>query len=136
MAYLQKVRPSRLGECPELLLADALHTARGRSAVHSKTRHTTFEVISASSEATDQRAKLLAYTTLPTLQNYFIVRQDRMEIAHVRRTASGWEEFTLNKPDQEVEIPEVDFRLPLRTIYAAASLWPPPTFRLPAMAGA
>ncbi len=81
-----------------------------------------FEVISESSEATDQREKLLAYTTLPTLQHYFIVRQDRMEIAHVRRAASGWEEFTLNKPEQEVEIPEVDFRLPLRTIYAAAHL--------------
>ena len=81
-----------------------------------------FEVISASSEATDQREKLLAYTTLPTLQHYFIVRQDRMEIGHVRRAASSWEEFTLNKPEQEVEIPEVDFRLPLRTIYAAASL--------------
>lgn len=81
-----------------------------------------FEVLSASTEATDQREKLLAYTTLPTLQHYFIVRQDRMEIAHIRRAGSGWEEFTLNKPGQAVEIPELEFCLPVEAIYAAAGL--------------
>lgn len=81
-----------------------------------------FEVVSKSSEATDQREKLLAYTTLPTLQHYFIVRQDRMEIAHIRREGEGWAEFTLTKPDQEIEIPEVGFRLSMQAIYAAAGL--------------
>jgi Uma2 family endonuclease len=79
-----------------------------------------FEVLSETSEATDQREKLLAYTTLPTLKHYFIVRQDRMEIAHVRRTGAGWEEFTLNKPANEVEIPELGFALTLAEIYASA----------------
>jgi len=81
-----------------------------------------FEVLSQTTEATDQREKLLAYTTLPTLQHYFIVRQERMEIAHVRRGESGWEEFVLTQPEHEVVIPELDFRLPLRAIYAAAGL--------------
>jgi Uma2 family endonuclease len=81
-----------------------------------------FEVLSKSTEATDQREKLLAYTTLPSLRHYFIVRQDRMEIAHIRRTDSGWEELTYTKPEQEIEVPEIDFRISLSEVFAAAAL--------------
>ncbi len=77
-----------------------------------------FEVLSETSEATDQREKLLAYTTLPMLRHYFIVRQDRMEIAHVRRGEAGWEEFAFHEASQELVIPEIDFRLALSEIYA------------------
>lgn len=81
-----------------------------------------FEVISKSTEAIDQREKRLAYKTLPTLRHYFIVRQDRMEITHVRRTDTGWEEFIYSEPAQEVEIPEIEFRIALAEVYAAAGL--------------
>ena len=81
-----------------------------------------FEVISKSTAATDQREKLLAYTTLPTLRHYFIVQQERMEIAHIRRTETGWEEFTYSKPTQEIEIPEIDFRTTVADVYASAGL--------------
>jgi len=81
-----------------------------------------WEVLSKSSEATDQREKLLAYTILPTLQHYFLVRQDRMEIAHVRRSGAGWEEFTFSHADQEIEVPEIGFRLALSEIYLNAGL--------------
>jgi Uma2 family endonuclease len=78
-----------------------------------------FEVVSESSEAIDQREKRLAYTMLPTLRHYFIVQQDRMEIAHVRRVGQDWEEFTLKSPEHAVEIPELDFTLSLATVYSA-----------------
>ena len=81
-----------------------------------------FEVISESTEATDQREKLLAYTTMPTLRHYFIVRQDRMEIAHIRRTDTGWEEFTYASPGLELEIPEIDFRIAVGAVYSEAGL--------------
>lgn len=81
-----------------------------------------WEVLSKSSEATDQREKLLAYSILPTLQHYFIVRQDRLEIADVRRAGERWEEFTFTHADQEVEVPEIDFRLALSEIYVNAGL--------------
>ena len=81
-----------------------------------------FEVLSKSTEAIDQREKLLAYTTLVSLRHYFIVRQDRIEITHFRRGDAGWEEFTLTKPDQEIEIPEIEFRLAVSEVYAATGL--------------
>ena len=81
-----------------------------------------FEVLSKTTEAIDQREKLLAYTTLVSLRHYFIVRQDRLEITHIRRGESGWEEFTLTKPDQEIEIPEIEFQIAVSEIYAATGL--------------
>ena len=81
-----------------------------------------WEVLSESSQATDQREKLLAYTMLPTLQHYFIVRQDRMELAHIRRGEERWEEFLLTQAEQEIEVPEINFRMTLASIYANARL--------------
>lgn len=81
-----------------------------------------FEVISESTEAIDQREKLFAYTTLPTLRHYFIVQQERMEIAHVRRTETGWEEFAYSDPEHVIEIPEIEFRMNVTEVYAAAGL--------------
>lgn len=81
-----------------------------------------FEVLSKSTEAIDQREKLLAYTTLATLRHYFIVRQDRIEITHFRRGEAGWEEFTFTKPDQFLVIPEIEFRIAVSEVYASAGL--------------
>ena len=79
-----------------------------------------FEVLSDSTEAIDRREKLIAYTALPMLRHYFIVRQDRMEIAHVRRGETGWAEFILRDAEHEVEIPEIEFRLALSEVYLGA----------------
>jgi len=81
-----------------------------------------FEILSESTKAIDLREKRLAYTTLPTLRHYFVVRQDRMEITHVRRAGTGWEELVLTKPDQELEISEVGFRIGVGAVYSEAGL--------------
>ena len=81
-----------------------------------------FEVLSKSTEAIDQREKLLAYTTLASLRHYFIVRQDRVEITHFQRSETGWEEFTFTKLDQVLEIPEIEFHISVSEGYASAGL--------------
>jgi len=81
-----------------------------------------WEVLSKSSEAIDTREKRHAYTTLPTLRHYFMVRQDRVEVKQLRRSGPGWEEWTFTKLDQEIEVPEISFRIALSEIYADSGL--------------
>jgi Uma2 family endonuclease len=81
-----------------------------------------FEVLSESTKAIDLREKRFAYTTLPTLRHYFVVRQDRVEITLFRRAGAGWEEFVFTERDQELEIPELGFRIPVTEVYAATGL--------------
>jgi Uma2 family endonuclease len=47
------------------------------------------EVLSESTERIDRREKLLAYTTLASLQDYLLVSQSRREVWHHRRSL-GW----------------------------------------------
>jgi Uma2 family endonuclease len=84
-----------------------------------------WEVISRSTEAIDRREKLQAYTTLPTLRHYFLVRQDRVEVTHLRRSGPGWDEFILTQPELEIEVPEIGFRISLGQVYADVTLQPP-----------
>ena len=46
---------------------------------------TIFEVLSESTERIDRTEKFLAYKSLPTLEEYVLVRQDRREVMVVRR---------------------------------------------------
>lgn len=79
-----------------------------------------FEVLSESTKAIDLREKRSAYTTLPTLRHYFVVRQDRVEITLFRRAGAGWEELVFTKLDQDLEIPELHFTLSVADIYSNA----------------
>ena len=75
------------------------------------------EVLSANTEATDRREKLLAYRTLPSLAEYVLVSQDqaRLEI-HRRRGDIGWERLEYAGPEQ-VRFASVDLTLDMREIY-------------------
>jgi Uma2 family endonuclease len=81
-----------------------------------------FEVLSESTKAIDLREKRIAYTTLPTLRHYFVVRQDRVEITLFRRAGAGWDEFVFTKLDQDLEIPELGFQISLAEVYSGAGL--------------
>ncbi len=84
-----------------------------------------WEVFSESSEQTDQREKLLAYTLLPTLRHYFMLRQDRMEIAHLCRTGErrqDWTETVFTAAGDMIEVPEIGYKQTLAEIYADAGL--------------
>jgi Uma2 family endonuclease len=74
------------------------------------------EVTSESTESIDRSEKMLAYLQNETLEEYFIVAQDRPEITCFRR-AKGWEREVVSGFDATLELTSVDTTLPLTVIY-------------------
>jgi Uma2 family endonuclease len=74
------------------------------------------EVLSDTTEATDRREKLLAYRTIPTLEEYVLVAQDRPEITFFRRE-DGWQPLVVRGADQVVTFVSVGLSLPLAEVY-------------------
>ena len=74
------------------------------------------EVLSPSTERTDRREKLFAYRTIPTLEEYVIVAQDRIEVTLFRR-ADGWQPACFQRLDQTLRLASVDLELPVSAIY-------------------
>jgi Uma2 family endonuclease len=75
------------------------------------------EVLSASTEATDRREKLLAYRTLASLSEYVLISQDeaRVEI-HRRRGDIGWEKIEYSGPET-IELTSIGLQIGMREIY-------------------
>ncbi len=76
------------------------------------------EVLSESTRGVDEREKLFAYSVIGSLQHYLLVEQDTMQVTHFRRLESGWTEETFIKPEQVIEVPELDFKMSLAAMYA------------------
>jgi Uma2 family endonuclease len=76
------------------------------------------EVLSPSTTGTDRREKRMHYATIPSLQEYVIVDQDRMRVNVFPRADSRLMLRILNEPDDIVEISSLGLRLSLREIYA------------------
>jgi Uma2 family endonuclease len=75
------------------------------------------EVLSASTEATDRREKLLAYRTLPSLSEYVLVSQDEARVdIHRRRGDIGWERIEYSGPET-VELTSIGLQIGMREIY-------------------
>lgn len=84
------------------------------------------EVLSESTAGTDRREKLLAYRTLPTLQEYVLVSQDEPLIEiHRRQGDIGWQVITL-VPGDAVEWASVDLCTDFATVYDESGLALPP----------
>lgn len=81
-----------------------------------------FEVLSPSTQAIDQREKLFAYTTIPSLRHYIILHQDRMALLHLKRSGDKWEEAFVTDPDALLELPEIGFSMRLADIYDEVDL--------------
>lgn len=75
------------------------------------------EVLSASTEATDRREKLLAYRTLASLLEYVLISQDeaRVEI-HRRKGDLGWEKIEY-AGQETVELTSVGLKIAMRDVY-------------------
>ena len=75
------------------------------------------EVLSASTEATDRREKLLAYRTLVSLLEYVLISQDeaRVEI-HRRKGDLGWEKIEYAGLET-VELTSVGLKIGMRDVY-------------------
>ena len=77
------------------------------------------EVLSPSTERIDSREKLLAYRLLPSLREYLLLRQDRVQADVYQRGDEGrWEHHTFTQPDDVLALRCLDAAVSLREVYA------------------
>ena len=77
------------------------------------------EVLSPSTERIDSREKLLAYRLLPSLREYLLLRQDRVQADVYQRGDEGrWEHHTFTQPDDVLALRCLDAAVSLRDVYA------------------
>jgi Uma2 family endonuclease len=76
------------------------------------------EVLSAGSEARDRFEKWGLYQQLPSLRHHVLVDRDRMHVEVFSRGEAEWEGFrSLQTAKARLELPAIDFALPLADIY-------------------
>lgn len=76
------------------------------------------EVISPSTKQIDRREKLHAYRDMPSVVEYVIVEQEKMEVEiHRRQSGGNWITYFYAENDAEVTLESVDLTLPLSEIY-------------------
>ena len=76
------------------------------------------EVVSPSTEHIDRREKLLFYQQMPSVLEYVIVDQKKMNVeVHRRQNDGRWITYYFNESDDEVEFQSVGLTLPLPEIY-------------------
>lgn len=75
-----------------------------------------FEILSDSTRSIDEREKRMAYLTLPSLDAYVRIEQDRREVVIERRTNEGWQREVL-AADAVVSLPTVAVEFPVAELY-------------------
>lgn len=76
------------------------------------------EVTSLSTERTDRSEKLLYYLQMPSVQEYIIVDQHKMNVEVHRRQPDGrWITYYFDEADDEIEFKSVELTLPITEIY-------------------
>ncbi len=76
------------------------------------------EVTSSSTEKIDRREKLLFYRQMPSVQEYVIVDQHKMNVEIHRRQENGsWITYYFNESDDVIELKSVELTLPIIEIY-------------------
>ena len=79
------------------------------------------EVLSPETARVDQREKLLAYRTLPSLEVYVLVDQSQCRVTCYRRS-TGWTPEFLSGADEVLVVPALGWSIPLREIYERTGL--------------
>jgi Uma2 family endonuclease len=74
------------------------------------------EVLSPSTERTDRGEKALNYREIPTLEEYVLIDQRKLEVTLCRRS-DDWRPQVLTRPDAEAQLRSIAFTLPLGRIY-------------------
>jgi Uma2 family endonuclease len=78
------------------------------------------EVLSPSTVETDRITKLDEYTSIPSLQRYVLIEQDRRFVIVYRRTPEGWLYQTFQ--DGVLDVPCLEATLTLDQMYAGIEL--------------
>ena len=116
-----KVRVDHEGESyfyyPDLLLS--CQPDNKESAYYRRHPCLLVEVLSPSTERIDTREKLFAYRLLPSLREYLLLRQDRVQADVYQRGDEGrWEHHTFTQPDDVLALRCLDAAVSLRDVYA------------------
>lgn len=76
------------------------------------------EVTSPSTKKIDRREKLLFYQQMPSVQEYVVVDQHKMNVeVHRRQPNGGWITYYFNEKSDIVELASVDLTIPLPDLY-------------------
>ena len=86
------------------------------------------EVLSPTTRQFDRFEKVEEYKTVPTLEYIVLVDPDSPQVRLFSRLPDqSWTSTRLAGLDAELELPRIDFRLPLRALYAGLSFQSRPT---------
>ena len=76
------------------------------------------EVTSPSTANVDRREKLLFYQQMPSVHEYAVVDQHKINIELHRRQPSGsWITYYFDKEDKEIEFQSINLTMPISEIY-------------------
>lgn len=76
------------------------------------------EVLSSSTEGYDRGDKFALYRSVPSLQEYLLVAQHRVQVDLYTRDDTGrWILTSFDRPTDEVTLPSIDCRLALADVY-------------------
>lgn len=76
------------------------------------------EVTSPSTKNIDRREKLLFYQQMPSVQEYAVVDQHKINIELHRRQPNGsWITYYFDKDDTEIEFQSIELTMPISEIY-------------------
>lgn len=76
-----------------------------------------FEVLSPETQRTDLHEKYFAYTSIPSLHTYVVIARDEISVEVFRRAGPPWSVQKLTLSEDELVIPEIDFRMTVKRIY-------------------
>ncbi len=75
-----------------------------------------FEILSPSTSDTDKTAKLAEYLSLPSVQRYVMLEQNRIFATIVTRTSDGWG-LALAAEGGTLAMPEIGIEVPMAELY-------------------
>jgi len=76
------------------------------------------EVLSESTRRKDELEKREVFCALPSMQQYILLEQHSIAaIVYARDDESNWSRFVCTDPDDEIFLPAIQAKLPLRTVY-------------------
>jgi len=76
------------------------------------------EVLSPSNKGESFEKKLEDYQSIPSLQEYWLVAQDKREIQrYVRNEDNTWTHHAYNPEDEEIEFPTLEIKLKIERVY-------------------
>ena len=83
------------------------------------------EIVSRSTERVDRTEKVFLYQQIPSVQEYVVVDQYRMEVqVHRRQENGGWITYFFNETSDIVEFTSIDLTIPLPEIYRRVTFEP------------